>query len=243
MIDHAATCPPRTPSQGHEKSTYGHSRQIHEGQHRRRSHPMITDRSSKLGFTCGHHQQKQRDEPQGSRSCQGRGDPGTNRVQTTSPNTSQRQPLSTNVSAAHRPSRPPKPWSASPQRRYISKRSATEQNALAGRADLRDDRPPARARLGRVRAGCGIPSTSPRATTRRPGGRATRHRRRSHRGLPPGRRVVGLTPGRRDATQLPACKIISGCQACLVRSETRNGTPPGPLSRFAIVSRTVADGA
>jgi hypothetical protein len=49
--------------------------------------------------------------------------------------------------------------------------------------------------------GWGISSTSPRATTRQPGGRA---RRRTHRlcsGLPPGCRAIGLAPGRRDAPQ------------------------------------------
>ena len=92
----------------------------------------------------------------GSRSCQVRGDPGTNRVQTTSPNTSQRQPISTNISAAHRSSRPLKPWSASSQRRYISQRNATQpKHALAGRAGLRDARPPARAGLGRCGQGVG----------------------------------------------------------------------------------------
>jgi hypothetical protein len=40
--------------------------------------------------------------------------------------------------------------------------------------------------------GGGIPSTSLRATTRQPGGRARSRRRRFRRGLPPGWRVVGL---------------------------------------------------
>jgi len=39
---------------------------------------------------------------------------------------------------------------------------------------------------------CGIPSTSQRATTRRPGGRAGRGMVECCRGLPPSRRVVGL---------------------------------------------------
>jgi hypothetical protein len=45
---------------------------------------------------------------------------------------------------------------------------------------------------GPVWVGWGIPPTSPRATTWGPGGRATRGRCRSHRGLPPGPHVVGL---------------------------------------------------
>jgi hypothetical protein len=85
----------------------------------------------------------------------------------------------------------------------------TAGHALAGRAGLRDGRLQARAQLDRVRAGCGIPPTSRGATTRRPGGRATRGRRRSHRGLPPGRRAVRATPGRRDATRAPARKITT----------------------------------
>ncbi len=40
-------------------------------------------------------------------------------------------------------------------------------------------------------AGCGSPSTSQRATTRQPGGRAGQCTRRFRRGLPPGCRVVG----------------------------------------------------
>ncbi len=42
-----------------------------------------------------------------------------------------------------------------------------------------------------VAAGCGIPTTSRRATTRQPRGRAARGTVRVRRGLPPGRRVVG----------------------------------------------------
>ncbi len=41
-------------------------------------------------------------------------------------------------------------------------------------------------------AGCGIPSTSRRATTRQPGGRAGRRTYGFRRGLPPGWRVAGL---------------------------------------------------
>jgi len=52
-----------------------------------------------------------------------------------------------------------------------------------------------------VAAGCGIPSTSPRATTRRPGGRAARSRItfewRAAPGPPRGRAM----PGRRDAAR------------------------------------------
>jgi hypothetical protein len=59
--------------------------------------------------------------------------PGTNRVQTASPNTTQRRPTSTSVFAGERPFRPLKPWSASSQRRYINKRStARPHHALAG---------------------------------------------------------------------------------------------------------------
>jgi hypothetical protein len=95
-------------------------------------------------------------------------------------------------------------------------------------ADLRDDRLQARARLDRMRAGCGIPSTSPRGyhTTTR-GQRDTRPppvASRAAPGSPRGR----ATPGRRDATRVPASKIIRD------RSVSRNlsrppGTPPhGP---------------
>ncbi len=99
---------------------------------------------------------------------------GTNRVQIPSPDTGQRRPTSPNVPAGQRLSRRSKTWPAFSQRRYISYRSANQsKHALAGRADLRDGRPQSRAALGGV-TGCGIPSISPRATTRRPGGRARR---------------------------------------------------------------------
>jgi hypothetical protein len=71
-------------------------------------------------------------------------------------------------------------------------------------------------RLGRG-AGCGIPPTSPRATTRQPRGRATWRTHQFRRGLPLGRRVVGLASGRRDATRTPTCKICDpypGRRAC-----------------------------
>ncbi len=55
-------------------------------------------------------------------------------------------------------------------------------------------------------AGCGIPSTSLRATTRQPEGRARSRTRRFHRGLPPGCRVVGLTVDGMPH-EAPACKI------------------------------------
>jgi hypothetical protein len=58
-----------------------------------------------------------------------------------------------------------------PQRRYISKHSPVHtKHALAGRAGLRDGRHQRQARLGGW-AGRGIPPTSPRTTTRLPGGR------------------------------------------------------------------------
>ena len=66
------------------------------------------------------------------------------------------------------------------------------KGALAGRADLRDDRPPARAGLGRCGQGGASRRSPPRATTRHPGGRARRARHRLRRGLPPGCRAVGL---------------------------------------------------
>jgi len=59
-------------------------------------------------------------------------------------------------------------------------------------AGLRDGRVCGGVAAQGVAAGCGIPSTSRRATTRRPGGRAARGRVTTRRGLPPGRRVVGL---------------------------------------------------
>jgi hypothetical protein len=72
--------------------------------------------------------------------------------------------------------------------------------------------PPAPSPVGEV-VGCGIPPTSPRATTRRPGGTRGQHEWRKAGMVPPRRRVVGLTPGRRDATRRPTCKIINGCRA------------------------------
>jgi hypothetical protein len=42
----------------------------------------------------------------------------------------QRQPISTNISAAHRPPRSPKPWPMSSQRRYISKRSTRPKQSM-----------------------------------------------------------------------------------------------------------------
>jgi hypothetical protein len=59
-------------------------------------------------------------------------------------------------------------------------------------------------------AGCGIPPTSRRATTRHPRGRAGRGRpavaSRAAPGAPRGR----AAPGRRDAARVPACKITAG---------------------------------
>jgi len=66
------------------------------------------------------------------------------------------------------------------------------KNALAGRADLQDGRPPELLRLGSGGWGVAIPSISRRATTRQPGSRARGRMRRFRRGLPPGWRVVGL---------------------------------------------------
>ncbi len=80
------------------------------------------------------------------------------------------------------------------------------KNALAGRAGLRDGR----RERARGAAGCGIPPTSRRATTRHPGGRAARGRppvaSRAAPGPPRGR----AAPGRRDAARAPACKITAG---------------------------------
>jgi hypothetical protein len=127
-----------------------------------RSRPLTArwTQPSKLGLPDSHHQRKQRDEPQESRSCQVRGDPGTNRVQTTSPNTSQHQPTFPQLTG---PLDHQSPGSAFFQRRYISKRSTAQtKHALAGRAGLQDDRPPARAGLGRCGQG-GMPHGSQRA--------------------------------------------------------------------------------
>ncbi|MGH3808239.1 MAG: hypothetical protein ACRDRU_16780 [Pseudonocardiaceae bacterium] len=97
------------------------------------------------------------------------------------------------------------------QRRYISKRSTDHtRHALAGRASLRDSRPPTRAELGRGGQGVAPRRPPPRATTRRPGGRATRDPRQSRRGLPPGRRVAGLRQVDGTPHQPPARKIIRG---------------------------------
>ena len=88
------------------------------------------------------------------------------------------------------------------------------QVALAGRAGLRDTRSGERRpnRAGGCEAGarCGIPTTSRRATTRRPGGRAWQAGRRSRRGLPPSRRVVGLRQVDGMPHQAPADKIMAG---------------------------------
>jgi hypothetical protein len=63
--------------------------------------------------------------------------------------------------------------------------------ALAGRADQQDGRD-RRRMCGCASAGCGIPSTSPRATTRHPGRRPGRIGGGWHRMLRPGCRAVGL---------------------------------------------------
>lgn len=73
-------------------------------------------------------------------------------------------------------------------------------------AGLRDGQPPGLLARGTVDR-CGIPSTSRRATTRHPGGRARRRRYQLHRGLPPGCRAVGLC----QVDGMPhvrVCKII-----------------------------------
>lgn len=120
------------------------------------------------------------------------GGPGTNWVQAAPPDVTERRPTSLHVLARHWPSRPPGPGRRSPRR-------ATSANAARSKQHMPS---PGRQASGMAShenycgwvgwTGCGIPSTSPRATTRRPGGRATRRHHRSRRGLPPGRRVVGL---------------------------------------------------
>ena len=71
-----------------------------------------------------------------------------------------------------------------------ARRSTT--NALAGRADFRDG------------GGCVIPSASPRATTRRPGGRALRRRPAVASKAAPGPPRGRALPGRRDDARAPA---------------------------------------
>ncbi len=81
-------------------------------------------------------------------------------------------------------------------------------------------------------AGCGIPIDLPSGLPRgAPGTRAPRGRRRSRRGLPLGRRVVGLPPDRRDATQLPACKISWGGQIKIRPSPGRQTSGRGENRR------------
>ncbi len=86
----------------------------------------------------------------------------------------------------------------SPGRRSLS--GATSANAarsktnhaLAGRADLRDGQPRARAGPGLGWTRCGVPSTSPQGYHTATRGQSYLRPRRSRRGLPPGRRAVGL---------------------------------------------------
>jgi hypothetical protein len=87
--------------------------------------------------------------------------------------------------------------------------SIYKDHALAGRADLREASH--KNRCGWVgRAGCGIPSTSLRATTRQPEGRAKRHTRRFPSRAAPGLTYGRAAPDRRDATQSQRARSISG---------------------------------
>ena len=113
--------------------------------------------------------------------------------QQTSTNINQHLPTSTGVFAGKQPSRPSKPWPGFPQRRYVSKRSRGSTKLCPRRAGRSPGWPASRTAAAGLSGQGGASHRSPsRATTRRPGGRAGRRTRRFHRGLPPGRRVVGL---------------------------------------------------
>jgi hypothetical protein len=110
-----------------------------------------------------------------------------------------RHPTPPTVDQRHRRSRRPpalptaKAWSAFSQRRYIKQtQRRPPKRALAGRAGLQDGQHKRQARHGVGRVGCGIPSTSPRATTRCPGGKPGKLGRWRGGMLPPGHRMVGL---------------------------------------------------
>jgi hypothetical protein len=109
------------------------------------------------------------------------------------PTPSQHRPTSTGVRADERPFRPLKPWPALSQPHYISNRSPVQTKTCPRRAGRSPGWPATSEALVWVGwTGVASRRSPPRATTRRPGDRANRGRRRPHRGLPPDRRAVGL---------------------------------------------------
>ena len=83
------------------------------------------------------------------------------------------------------------------------------RTALAGRAGLGEAGQGDRCGIVRW-AGCGIPSTSRWATTRRPGRRAPRGRPAVASRAAPGTTRGWAVPGRGEATQLPAWSVDDG---------------------------------
>ena len=98
--------------------------------------------------------------------------------------------------------------------------SISTTRALAGRAGLGDASPPEQVRRWVGWARCGVPSTSPGASTRQPGGRAGWPRSCSVEGCP-GLVCGRAMPGQGDVTQPPACKIVDGrVELMIVRTQT-----------------------
>ncbi len=136
----------------------------------------------------------------------------------------------------------------SSQPRYISKRSTAQtRHALAGRADLRDGRP--RARAGPGLGGLGVASRRPphRATTRRPGGRATRGLAGRVEGCP---RAAARSDSARSTGRHtdPACKIVNDRRAVARHHDCRQSTARAKRwgayrARLAVNSRTRPDSA
>jgi len=172
-------------------------------------------------------------------SCQSEGGPGTNRVQAAPPDATRCRPTSPDVRAGHRPSRPPSPWSAFSQPRYISKRRTGPDKTCPRRAG-RTPGWPATSTGAAGWAGCrqGVASHRPpqRATTRRPGGRATRGPLRSRRGLPPGRRAVGLrqADGMPHQPQRARTSVIMVCAPRVPVHTGTHGEPPAMADRISL---------
>jgi hypothetical protein len=91
------------------------------------------------------------------------------------------------------------------QRRYISTRSAVQTNMPSSGGQVSGM---AGHQRGRDWAGCGSPSTSRRATTRRPGGKPGKFGLWLGRRLPPGHRVVGLRQVDGMPHEPPPYKIV-----------------------------------
>jgi hypothetical protein len=122
FIDHTATCPPRAPSQGRKKSTTV-TPTTYPPDTRKSASTQVKPHDHRLIFQAWVHVWSSSAEA--ARRAAGveiMSGPGRSWHKSGTNHVTQHQPISTNVSTGHRPSRPRQPWLVSSQRRYISLR-------------------------------------------------------------------------------------------------------------------------